>query len=286
MTNGVALASPQERLHQRLSDPHTAEILLQILDKLDLLALTVNSLDGFLRRGDEIIESVSDGVHELRAAVPTGNLDVSKTAAVMAESLPPLIEALPQITQSLPHLLELTRRLDNPDTAEALDKILDNLGLAAFMLSSIDGFLQRSDTVIESVADGVHDLRSMAPANDPRLMENLTQALPQLVNLLPQLTAMLPALTNVASRLETILNSPEFDALMKSGVFAPQTVGIVGQAGDALVTSYQANQVAPKSIGLMGMFRALQDPDVQRAMGFLVDFGKRFGQAMDGQSKM
>lgn len=289
MINGVALITPQERLHQRLSDPHTAEILLQILDKLDLIALTVDSIDGFLGRGDEIIESVSEGVHELRATVPTGNLDVSKTAAVMAESLPPLIEALPQITQALPHLLELTRRLDDPDTVEALDKILDNLNLAAFMLSSIDGFLQRSDTVIESVAGGMHELRGLAPANEAKLLENLAQALPQLaamlpqlVDMLPQITAMLPALADVAARLETILASKEFDALMSSGVFAPKTVGIIGQAGNALVDSYEANRVEPKSIGIMGLFRALQDPDVQRAVGLLVDFGKRFGQAING----
>lgn len=384
MTNGVALATPQERLHQRLSDPHTAEILLQILDKLDVIALTVNSLDGFLRRGDEIMDNVSAGVHDLRTAVPASNLDMQKTAAVMAESLPPLIDALPQITHtlprlleltrrlddpdtsqaldqilnkielvaftlnsldgflqrsdtviesvadgiqemrtaaplgnldvsktaaalseslpelvdalpqlthSLPRLLELTRRLDDPDTSEALDKLLDNLGLAAFMLTSLDGFLQRSDTVIDSVANGVHEIRELAPANEPKLLENLALALPQLaamlpqlVNMLPQITSMLPALTDVATRLETILTSREFEALMNSGVFAPKTVGIVGQAGNALVDSYEANQVEPKPIGLMGAFRALQDPDVQRALGFLVEFGKRFGQAIDRPS--
>ncbi|MCK6624324.1 MAG: DUF1641 domain-containing protein [Anaerolineae bacterium] len=291
MTNGVALATPQERLHQRLSDPHTAEILLQILDKLDVIALTVDSLDGFLRRGDEIMDNVSAGVHDLRAAVPTGSLDMQKTASVMAESLPPLLDALPQLTQTLPRLLELTHRLDNPDTAEALDKILDNLGLASFMLDSIDGFLKRSDTVIDSVADGVHEIRGLAPANEPKLLENVALALPQLaamlpqlVNMLPQITSMLPALNDVAIRLETILTSREFEALMNSGVFAPKTVGIVGQAGNALVDSYEANQVEPKPIGLMGAFRALQDPDVQRALGFLVEFGKRFGQAIDRPS--
>lgn len=289
MTNGVALATPQERLQQRLSDPQTAEILLQILDKLDVIALTVNSLDGFLRRGDEIMDNVSAGVHDLRAAVPASNLDMQKTASIMAESLPPLIDALPQLTQTLPRVLELTRRLDNPDTAAALDKILDNLELASFMLTSIDGFLQRSDTVIDSLANGVHEIRGLAPANETKLLENVAQALPQLaamlpqlVNMMPQITAMLPALADVATRLETILASREFDALMNSGVFAPRTVGIVGQAGNALVDSYEASQVEPKPLGPIGLFRALNDPDIQRALGFLVDFGKRFGQAMDG----
>lgn len=383
MTNGVALVTPQERLHQRLNDPHTAEIMLQILDKLDVIALTVDSIDGFLRRGDEIMDNVSEGVHELRAAVPANKLDMQKTATALSESLPPLVEALPQlthtlprlleltrrlddpntaealdqilnkielvaftlnsldgflqrsdtvidsvangiqemrmvvpvekldvphmagvlsdslpplvdalpqITQSLPRLLELTRRLDDPDTSEALDKLLDNIGLAAFMLTSLDGFLQRSDTVIDSLAEGVHEIRGLAPANETKLLENVGQALPQLaamlpqlVNMMPQITAMLPAMADVATRLETILTSKEFDALMNSGVFAPRTVGIVGQAGDALVDSYEASQVNPKPLGPIGLFRALSDPDIQRALGFLVDFGKRFGQAMDEQ---
>lgn len=289
MTNGAALVTPQERLHQRLNDPHTAEIMLQILDKLDVIALTVDSIDGFLRRGDEIMDNVSEGVHELRAAVPANKLDVQKTASALSEALPPLVEALPQLSHTLPRLLELTRRLDDPDTSEALDKLLDNIGLASFMLTSLDGFLQRSDTVIDSLAEGVHEIRGLAPANEPKLLENITQALPQLaamlpqlVNMMPQVTAMLPALADVATRLETILASREFDALMNSGVFAPRTVGIVGQAGNALVDSYEASQVEPKPLGPIGLFRALNDPDIQRALGFLVDFGKRFGQAMDG----
>lgn len=285
--NGVVLSSPQERLRQRLDDPQTAETLLQILDKLDVVALGVTSVDGFLRRGDEIIENISESVHDVRGLVPQGELGVQRAATILGDSLPILIEALPQLTTALPHLLHLTQRLNDPATREALDQILNNLGLAAFALEAADGFLQRSDIVIDSVADGVHDATGLLPEDALTLLGTLTDALPrlavmlpQLLEALPQLTALLPLLTGVITQLQTILESAEFDALMSSGVFSPKTVGIVGQAGNALVDSYEAQQVQPQQVGMFGLVAAIRDPDVQRGLGFLVDFGKRFGQAM------
>ena len=287
-TNGAAFATPQERLRQRLNDPETAETLLHILDKADIIALTVDSMDGLLRRGDEIIESVSDGVREMRDAVPANEVNIQKTTQAVAEALPSLTEALPQITESLPHLLALTQQLRDPTTSQALDQILNKMELVAFTLNSLDSFLQRSDVVIDSVVKGVQEIREMAPSDEMNLLvtlaetlPELTAMLPQLIESLPKLLALLPLLSGVIAQLQTILESEEFAALMESGVFAPQTVGIVGQAGGALVESYEANQATPQSVGMFGLVGALRDPDIQRALGFFIDFGRRFGQAMD-----
>jgi hypothetical protein len=64
--NGVAVLSAEERLRQRLNEPGTAELLLQILDKLDVIHLAVSSLDGFLQRSDTIIENVASSVRDVR----------------------------------------------------------------------------------------------------------------------------------------------------------------------------------------------------------------------------
>mgnify|MGYP002378741718 CR=1 FL=1 len=79
---------------------------------------------------------------------------------------------------------------------------------------------------------------------------------------LPTIADRLPQLITVADQLQTLLNSPEVTALMGSGIFSPQTVAVVAHAGDALVESYNANQTAPKQVGLFGLLRALGDPDV------------------------
>ena len=282
-TNGAAFATPQERLRQRLNDPETAEILLHILDKADIIALTVDSMDGLLRRGDEIIESVSDGVREMRDAVPANEVNIQKTTQAVAEALPSLTETLPQITESLPHLLALTQQLRDPTTSQALDQILNKMELVAFTLNSLDSFLQRSDVVIDSVVKGVQEIREMAPSDEMNLLvtlaetlPELTAMLPQLIESLPKLLALLPLLSGVIAQLQTILESEEFAALMESGVFAPQTVGIVGQAGGALVESYEANQATPQSVGMFGLVGALRDPDIQRALGFFHRFWQAF----------
>ncbi|HMQ54038.1 MAG TPA: DUF1641 domain-containing protein [Anaerolineae bacterium] len=286
--NGVVTATPQERLRQRLNEPETAEALLNILDRIDLVAFAVDSVDGFLRRGDVIIDNISDSVQEVRGLASVPNLDVEKTVSALSESLPSLIEALPQLSHALPQLLHLVERLEEPTTAQALDQILDRIELVAFSLTSIDGFLQRSDTIIDNVVEGVHEIRALAPSDELNLLgtlaetlPRLTAVLPQLLEVLPQFMALLPLLAKVTTQLQTILESKEFDALMSSGVFSPQAVGIVGEAGNALVDSYQANQVKPESLGLFGLFRAISDPDVQRSLGFLVEFGKTFGQKID-----
>lgn len=56
----------QEKRQARLADPRTIESLNLLLDKLDVMAFSVSALDGFLRRGDQVVESLSDGVQDLK----------------------------------------------------------------------------------------------------------------------------------------------------------------------------------------------------------------------------
>ena len=69
----------------------------------------------------------------------------------------------------------------------------------------------------------------------------------------------------------------ELDALLKSGVLAPRTLRIVGELGRALTETASAPPATP---GVLGLLRALGQPDVQRALGFLVTFADRFGRRL------
>jgi uncharacterized protein YjgD (DUF1641 family) len=64
------------------------------------------------------------------------------------------------------------------------------------------------------------------------------------------------------------------DALLNSGVLDPAALRTIGELGRALTDTAAAP--APPA-GAMAVLRALGDPDVQRALGFLVAFTKRFG---------
>ena len=67
------------------------------------------------------------------------------------------------------------------------------------------------------------------------------------------------------------------DALLNSGVLAPGTLRVVGELGRALTETADA---PPTTVGPVGLLRALGQPDVQRALGFLVTFAERFGRRL------
>jgi uncharacterized protein YjgD (DUF1641 family) len=69
----------------------------------------------------------------------------------------------------------------------------------------------------------------------------------------------------------------ELDALLKSGVLAPGTLRIMGELGRALTETAAAPAATS---GLLALLKALGQPDVQRALGFLVTFAERFGRRL------
>ncbi len=278
-TNSMVFITPQEQLQQRLQDPETAAVLLEVLDRLDVMALTLTSLDSFLRRGDEIIENVSESIQEVQQSVPETDLDVA-TAQTLAENLPALIDALPELTASLPRLLELNRRLGEPATFEAINQVLDRIDLVAASLEMMDSFLRRGDEVADNMAEGVREMVGMAPTEEVAMLSTLAEALPQLLQILPLLVQMIPQLMEVTERLQSILESEEFAALMSSGVFAPRTVGIVAEVGEALVEGYEATRRQPQPPSLWQLFRSMRDPEVRRALGLLAEFGSRLGRTV------
>jgi uncharacterized protein YjgD (DUF1641 family) len=85
----------------------------------------------------------------------------------------------------------------------------------------------------------------------------------------------LTAVIEQASHIADLIESDEIKNLLNSGIIAPEAVGVVSSAADALVAS--RNQSTPQ-VGMFGLLKALRDSDLQRALGFLVLFGKEFGK--------
>ena len=54
---------------------------------------------------------------------------------------------------------QLVERLSEPETVETLNRLLDHLPAFTFMIESLDGFLNRGEVVLDSVAEGVAELR-------------------------------------------------------------------------------------------------------------------------------
>ncbi len=77
-------------LLDELGDPKTIENLRSLISKLEMAAFALESVDGFLRRGDEIAEGIAEGANDLRGA--GANIDMVEVRKTLA-SLPKLVQA-------------------------------------------------------------------------------------------------------------------------------------------------------------------------------------------------
>lgn len=84
-------------------------------------------------------------------------------------------------------------------------------------------------------------------------------------------------ISDVLLRLGRLVNAPEFEALLQSGVLGAGALDVMGRAAEALADAREA----PDRVGLLGALGALRQPDVQRALGFALRFARAFGGALD-----
>jgi uncharacterized protein YjgD (DUF1641 family) len=257
-TNGhpPGLGSSQ-RLLRRLDDPRTAEALERLLDRLDLLAFAVDAADEFLRRGEQIADNVSDALQEAKAAAPT--FDVSPVTS----KLPQLAAAgakLADVTASpaFSRLLDsgLLDRLAAPETLASLHNLLDKLPLLSFAAEAVDGFLRRGEELAENVADSLQEARRFTPPMDSQKFQQVLAGLPKVID----------AVT----------------ALINAGLFDPEVVAVLVEVGKQAAGPYrEAKRLPDNPVGPWGMFKALRDPDIQRALGVGLHIVKRYGQTFN-----
>lgn len=103
-------------LLERLGDPRTIENLHQLLNHLELLAMAATMLDGFLRRGEELMDNLNGLVRELQKGHPLEGKEAD--LAVLKDLTQGLLQTardmhsagviaeLPQLTSTLVALLE------------------------------------------------------------------------------------------------------------------------------------------------------------------------------------
>lgn len=276
MSTTIVEMTSQERLTERLSDPHTAEALNRLLDRLDVIAFTFEALDGFLQRGPAVADSIGETLREIRHAA-----DGEGHATGFLESVPKLVRAGAQLAQTtdkpeFQNLLAsgLIEKLGNPRTIESLKALLDRLELAAFLLEAVDGFLRRGDEVAESVASGVAEWRETAPGMDIDRLKALGDALPKLLD-----ATVLLVKSGALERFPRVVDTAI--ALADKGLFEMKTVGVLADIGQRAAASYEEVKTQPRQpVGLLGLLRGLNDPDVQKSVALLLAVAKRYGQTL------
>lgn len=108
--------------------------------------------------------------------------------------------ALPPTTSAAQE--QLLARLGEEKTVDALNRLLDRLEVITFVADALEGFLARANTVAESVADSVADLKKMASDGTPT----------------GEVIGKLPQLAKAGVQLADVSANPAFHRLMESGL--------------------------------------------------------------------
>lgn len=288
-TNGATShgKAPAEALLDRLNEPRTAEALHKLLDHAELLAFSAGSLDSLVRRSDVIVENVAAGVAELRGSIPASAPVSSADVGRLLQQLPQLIDLTSQLSTlaAKPEFQALLELAGDPATLKALAGLMKHAELIAYLVDALDALLQRSDTIVESVREVLHEFGKATPDASNSLI-TLLDTLHRQRDYVPRLINAVPQFTDIVERIAPFVASEEFRALLDSGIFHPDTVTLLGRGGDLFVEAYEEDRRSGRKLGPVGLVRALNDPEVQRVAALLVDFSRRFGKSLNGPTKL
>lgn len=300
-TDGVA------SLEKRLQDPDTRQKLHRLLSKLDTIEEALDRLDRLEHVVPDLVQTTADVVDdELTQAADRGVVldERAGEALQLAEKLtePETVEVLSALIDRLDQLneladlaeqvpaaatvtvdtidealtraadrgvvvderaregLKLLEKLTEPATAAALERVLDR----SDQLEQLSDLAENAPDAIATVVDILDAEYAAAAAEGYDPERTLRQAFGGL------------------SRLGTLFQTDEFEALLDSGVLDPEALQVVGGLGSALVdTQKEARRGDTPSQGIFGLLGALRDPDVQRAVGFITTFARKFGRNLD-----
>jgi len=156
---------------------------------------------------------------------------------------------------------EFLERLTEPRTLELLNRLLDRLEDVVYLLDMLEQFLRRGPEIAEAVNEGVALLRKGLTETATSI--NLTEPL------------------NTLRRLREVTESPQVQALLREAVFDPRAVAVVGKMARAMIeASEEVKKTDHRRLGLIGLVRALGDPELQPALRFLVVFAQHFSRGL------
>lgn len=273
LSNATVALTPHQELQARLADPRTVESLNRLLDRLDIVSSTIDMFTGFLERGPELADNISEGVEELRGQETIHATDLIGKLPALANAGARMADVAN--SPSFDRLIEsgLLEKLTDPRTMENLSLLLEKLDLVAFTVKALDEFLRRGDAVADSISDSIGDLRNLVSSVDTNQIKVLTTELPQLVEAGRQLIA-----SGLLSRMSELTEAGML--LSKAGFFDPKTVTPLAEMGQLAAESYVAAKAAPpqKQYGVFDLMKLLKEPGVQKSIQIMVEMSRQFGR--------
>lgn len=262
-----------EKLQDRLNDPAVAESLTCLLDRIDIVSFAVESLDGLVRRGEVIADSVSEGFAEVRNSDTAEALELLQKTPEILRTSSKLVGAAAELDSDALSQSHVLAKLTDPQTLQTLNSLLERLPLIAFTVEALESFLQRGETIADNMSEAVGQMELTAKDID-----------------ISKLLMFLEALPTLTEAGEKILNSELMNgvpavieagvSMIDSGMLDQQVVSTLGDLGKKGAETYR--DVASKPVepvgGLFATLKATKDPDVQKTVGFFFAFAKAFAK--------
>ncbi len=187
--------------------------------------------------------SMVNKINSLVAATEQSAGMISMTVDIVDDKVKTAAENGVDINERLNSALVLAEKLTAPKVVEQLNGMLGMMdqssGLVAMAADSFDGIMQTA------VDNGI----------DPQVF-------------LGQLFA-------VTTKFAEMMSTPEMKEMLEGGMFDVNTIKILSASSSALA---EAQNSPTKKVGLFGMMREMRNSDMQKALGFLTNFGRLFGQ--------
>jgi uncharacterized protein YjgD (DUF1641 family) len=155
----------------------------------------------------------------------------------------------------------LVEKLSDPQTVDNLVRLLDKLENVTFFLDMLENFLRRGPEIADSVNDLVVQIRESL--SKPEYVTRFEQALA------------------AVRRMQEFLDSPQVQELFKSDVLDVRAVQLVGKLSRSMIqASTEASRTEAKRIGLLGLMRALTEPEMQTALNFFLNFARHLSKEL------
>jgi len=162
----------------------------------------------------------------------------------------------------------LAERLADPHVAASLAAVLDRMDVVALVVTALDGLLAHSETILDSAVESFADAKTTVEANDQAKGIDVGASTDAAVQLLAALPNMAPALVRGAE-------SGAIDHLTSPALV--ELLGLLSDASGRALADPRPVEVG----GVLSLARSLRDPDVQRALGFLLTVARALGQRLN-----
>lgn len=246
-TNGTPAGI--EHLRDRLNEENTAQSIDRLLNRIDTLEKALDNLTTMMQRGPGLMAMTMDMVDEgYQKATDKGI----------------------SIENRLNATLQIGEKLTAPAMVEKLDNLLTFVdqapGIMAMTIDAVDEGYRKAGERGIGIENRIGTALEMAEKLTAPEMSQKLDGLLTLANQAPGIAAML--MDTFDEEMRKIKNMGIDAELLNIGKLAAQSL------------SEAKAEPVQKVGGIFGLMRALKDPDRQKAMGFLMQFAKKFGQKL------